>query len=156
MERQKPPLEGSERSVAHGWLRFNRGTLALKIEALDDERLRSRPIQGSSNSLLGLVRHMTNMELTRIRWFEEPAAHLVYPGEDDFDGVDDLDVAIVLERWRAECANSDRIIDAHETDEASATWRSLRVAMQSLNYEYARHCGHADVLRELLDGRTGF
>ena len=55
MERQKPPLEGDERSLAHGWLRFNRTTLALKIEALNDEQLRSQPIHGSSNSLLGLV-----------------------------------------------------------------------------------------------------
>ena len=80
---------------------------------------------------------MTNMELTRIRWFEEPAAPLVYPGEDDFDNVDDLHVAIGLERWQAECANSDRVIDAHDLHDPSATWRSLRVALQSLNYEYA-------------------
>jgi hypothetical protein len=67
------------------------------------------------------------MELTRIRWFEEPAAPLVYPGEDDFDRVDDLDVAIVLDRWQTECANSDQVFDAHETDDTSATWRSLWV-----------------------------
>jgi hypothetical protein len=68
MPRDDPPLEGDERTMLVGWLDFHRETLAMKVGGLTSEQLAGRPIPNSATSLLGLVRHLTEIERTYFRW----------------------------------------------------------------------------------------
>jgi uncharacterized damage-inducible protein DinB len=160
-DRPRAPYVGDERATLDGWLDFHRATLLLKCEGLTFEQLKSRPVPTTTLSLLGLVRHMTEVERG---WFlpflGEPAPPL-YGSDDDPDGefdVADADAAGDLARFgEAVDAISDllrhRALDEVEVD-GDATY-SLRWIMTHLIEEYARHNGHADLLREAIDGVTG-
>jgi hypothetical protein len=105
--------------------------------------------------LLGLVRHLTNMEVSRLRWFAGDKVEMPY-GRDDFEGVAEADASENLKRWRKECRRGDEIIaSAPNLDDPGANGLSLRVVILSLSNEYARHNGHADLLRERIDGTSG-
>jgi uncharacterized damage-inducible protein DinB len=160
--RPRAPRTGSEREVLDGWLDFHRATLLVKCEGLTFEQLKSRPIGFTSLSLLGLVRHMTEVERG---WFlpfvGEPVTELYCTEADpdaDFGGVDDADAAADLARYgEAVDAINDllrrRSLDEVEVDEGKSF--NLRWIMTHMIEEYARHNGHADLLREAIDGVTG-
>jgi uncharacterized damage-inducible protein DinB len=161
-DRPRAPYVGDERAVLDGWLDFHRATLLMKCEGLTFEQLKSRPIATTRLSLLGLVRHMTEVERG---WFlpflGEPVTEL-YSSEDnpegEFEDLDDADAAGDLARFgEAVDAISDllrhRSLDEVEVDGEKSF--NLRWIMTHMIEEYARHNGHADLLREAIDGVTG-
>ena len=136
-----------------GWLRYARATVELKCERLPAADLRARPISTSELSLVGLVRHLANMEVSRLHWFAGLDSRMPY-GADDFE-VATCDPAADLDVWREHCARSDGAIATAQPDDVGAKGLSLRATLLSLLHEYQRHCGHLDIVRELVDGSTG-
>jgi uncharacterized damage-inducible protein DinB len=161
-DRPRPPYVGDERAVLDGWLDFHRATLLWKCEGLTLDQLKLAPVPTSSLTLLGLVRHLTEVERG---WFlpflGEPVTELYCTEADpdaDFDGVPDADPEADLARFGETVdAISDllrrRQLDEVEVDGDNAY--SLRWIVTHLIEEYARHNGHADLLRESIDGATG-
>ena len=149
-----------ERSVLLRYLRNYRLTLALKCADLDAEQLARRSVPPSNLSLLGLVRHLATVEQA---WFRVAMAGEDVPrlyrgeGEDEFDGVRGRSrpVSEAYDRWREEMAFGDAYLEAHDLDTVGAQGDVLREVLLHLVEEYARHCGHADLLRERIDGRVG-
>jgi len=165
VERVDPPLVAGEREMLRAYLDFHRGTLALKCDGLADEDLRRRSMPPSTLSLLGLVRHMAEVERT---WFRRvinaEEVPLVWSPEGDFQVAYDAATATREEAfaaWQAEVEHSRRIEeDAESLDVTGHNERwgvevSLRLVMLHLIHEYARHNGHADLLREGVDGAVG-
>ncbi|MFC5721019.1 DinB family protein [Streptomyces gamaensis] len=167
--RPVPPPHADERTMLEGWLDFHRATLALKCSGLDDAQARTAAAEPSRITLLGLVRHMEGVEH---HWFqgvfaghEEP---LRYGPEADFGFALDPDQGLdeALAAWRAEVERSREAIAGRSLDdsghlaEQNAAFLgseevSLRWILIHLTEEYARHNGHADLLRERIDGTTG-
>jgi hypothetical protein len=161
------PGQADERETLVGFLRWHRRTLELKCAGLDAEQLARRAIPPSTLSLLGLVRHMAEVERS---WFQRRMAALDAPPlfysddapDDDFDGAV-ADPAVVTEAWdtwRAQVAFADQFVaDAPNLeitcDESYRGKLSLRWVLVHMVEEYARHNGHADLLRQLIDGRVG-
>ncbi|GLZ38262.1 DinB family protein [Actinokineospora sp. NBRC 105648] len=165
VERISPPLQGDERETLRAFLDFHRATLALKCEALDDDELRRRSSPPSTLSLLGLVRHMAEVERT---WFRRVINRedipLVWSDSGDYQAAFDTSGASresAFAAWQEEVEHARRIEAAAESLEVvgynarSDTTLSLRVIMLHLIHEYARHNGHADLLREAIDGTVG-
>jgi uncharacterized damage-inducible protein DinB len=165
MERVEAPRVAEERATLVSWLDYQRETLAWKCEGLTHEQLRERAVPPSPLSLLGLVRHMTDVERG---WFRrtlagEDAPKMYYSDEDpdgDFDNVDDADIDEAFATWRRECEVARERQAAAPSLDATGTQRdgriaSLRWIMIHMIEEYARHNGHADFLRERIDGTTG-
>ena len=165
VERIDPPLVAQEREMLDAWLDFHRATLAVKCEGLTDDQLRARAVPPSSLSLLGLVRHMGEVERS---WFRrvlggEQAPPRYYSDENpdgDFDDVAGADAAEAFSYWRDECAHARERVAAAPSLDVIGTGRrgesySLRWIMVHMIEEYARHNGHADLLRERIDGTVG-
>ncbi|QNN55050.1 DinB family protein [Nocardioides mesophilus] len=164
--RENGPSLGDERATLVEFLRCQRLTLELKCADLDAEQLARRAVEPSTMSLLGLVRHMAEVER---RWFRVRFAHLDSPphycSEDDPDGDFDgavADPALVAEAWdtwRSEVAFAEKFVaEAPDLDVLGMTREgpiSLRELLVHMVEEYARHNGHADLLRERIDGRIG-
>jgi uncharacterized damage-inducible protein DinB len=160
-DRTRPPYVADERTVLDGWLRFHRATLLWKCEELSDEQLRAQPLPTSRLSLLGLVRHLTDVERGWCLPFLGLPDTPLYGTDGDPDAefdVADADPATDLARFTAETdALSDGLRD-HGLDEVQSDAEltiNLRWVLTHLIEEYARHNGHADLIRELVDGRTG-
>jgi len=162
-ERRTPPLEADERSTLTAFLDAQRATLAIKCDGLSDGQLRERAVPPSAMSLLGIVRHMAEVEKN---WFRpllagDEMAGLFAPGLDWEAAwrVDTADVAEAFAGWEAECANSRALVAAAPSLDTTGMrdgWRfTLRWVLTHLVEEYARHNGHADLLRERIDGQTG-
>ena len=165
IERVDPDLPGGEREMLTQYLDYHRATLRMKCAGLSEEQLKRRAVAPSGLSLLGLVRHLTEVERN---WFTrmldgQPYAPQ-YWSEDDPDGdFDNLDSTSVTEVWAsydAAVAESRRITAsfADVADLARGTTgrpRNVRWVLVHLIEEYARHNGHADLLREAIDGVTG-
>ncbi|WFE40533.1 DinB family protein [Micromonospora sp. WMMD998] len=164
-ERIGPPLQAGERETLRAFLDFHRATLALKCEGLTDEQLRRQSSPPSTLSLLGLVRHMAEVERT---WFRRVInaedVPLVWSDTGDFQAAydaADADRAEAFEAWRREVEHARRIERAAESLDVTghqARWGedvSLRLVMLHMLHEYARHNGHADLLREATDGTVG-
>ena len=164
MTRVDPPMVLDEREMLRSWLEFHRETLLMKCDGLTPEQLGARAVPPSTMSLQGLVRHMTEVERN---WFQrvfagETTPPIYYSDEDpdgDFDNIDpakvDEEMAMFhesLERAR-EIEGTAQSLD--ETGLRRGEPCSLRWIMVHMIEEYARHNGHADLLRELLDGTTG-
>ncbi|HCF99534.1 MAG TPA: Mini-circle protein [Chloroflexi bacterium] len=160
-----PPAIAGEREMLESWLDYHRATLDLKCEGLSTEELRRRAVPPSTLSLLGLVRHMAEVERN---WFSrvlagEEVKPLYYSDADpdgDFDNVDDADPEEGFQTWRAACAESrSRSAGASSLDVTGTTRRgetvSLRWILVHMIEEYARHNGHADLLRQSIDGSVG-
>ena len=165
VERIDPPLVAQEREMLDAWLDYHRATLAVKCGGLTDDQLRARAVPPSSLSLLGLVRHMGEVERS---WFRrvlsgEQAPPRYYSDENpdgDFDDVADAGVAEAFGYWRDECAHARERVAAAPSLDVTGTGRqgegySLRLIMVHMIEEYARHNGHADLLRERIDGTVG-
>ena len=167
-QRAEPALDAGEREMLTGWLDYHRATLAWKCEGLTDDQLRERAVPPSGLSLIGLVRHLTECERG---WFRkvllgEDLPGLYYTDEDpdgDFNNVGSADAATVLRTWERECAGArDAVAGVKDLDTLSeqgdrSTGQpfSLRWILTHMIEEYARHNGHADLLRERIDGATG-
>jgi uncharacterized damage-inducible protein DinB len=165
-QRPEPPHQGDDRTILTAFLDWQRATLAWKCDGLDDAQLRHRAVPPSSLSLLGLVRHMADVERS---WFRrtfsgEDAPPHYYAKEDldgEFDNVDDADVAEAFATWRAECEQARTVVaetPSLDTTAAKPSWGrvvSLRWILTHMIEEYARHNGHADLLRERIDGAVG-
>jgi uncharacterized damage-inducible protein DinB len=163
-ERIDPPLEAGEREMLVAWLDYHRATLIMKCDGLDDGQLRQRAVPPSSLSLLGLVRHMAEVERG---WFRrtlggEDAQPRYYSDDNpdgDFDDVDTADAAEAFATWRADCEDARRRVAAADSLQVTGERRgerfSLRWILVHMIEEYARHNGHADLLRERIDGTVG-
>jgi hypothetical protein len=163
--RSEPAGLLGERAMLEAWLEYHRVTLLLKCEGLDPEQLRRRPVPTSALSLHGLVRHMTEVERV---WFlvclhgEADAARPYFdPAVPDSELIPlhDADWEADRARYEAECESSRRIAAAHAMDDAGTRRgepHSLRWIYVHMVEEYARHNGHADLIRELIDGAVGW
>jgi uncharacterized damage-inducible protein DinB len=163
--REDPPFLLGEREMLERWLEFHRTTLELKCEGLSDEDRKRRPIGTSNLSLHGLVRHMAEVERN---WFRrvllrEPDTPPIWydPAVEDSELVplDDADWAKDLTTWSAECEHSRVAAAAHGLDDTGIRRGepcSLRWIYVHMIEEYARHNGHADLIRELVDGAVGW
>jgi hypothetical protein len=160
-------MSRGEKAVLAEYLDRYRLTLEMKCDGLDAEQLAERSVPPSSMSLLGLVRHMAAVEFHWFRRYIERQMELPRPftsPEDrdlDFNGAvaDPSVVAEAWETWRREVAHAREVYDrcddlgvlvGPEDDKPE-----LRDIVVHMIEEYARHCGHADLLRERIDGRTG-
>jgi Protein of unknown function (DUF664) len=160
-----------ERAMLLGYLRYYRLTLEMKCAGLDAEQLARRSVPPSTMSLLGLVRHLTEGERHFRRVMAGEDAPKLYCTEDDRDGdwngaiADPAVVDDAWRQWRAEIELTDRFVAGVDD---LGTWNAgvsdlgpdgadltLRDILVSQIVEYARHCGHADLLRERIDGRVG-
>jgi uncharacterized damage-inducible protein DinB len=166
-ERTRPAYVGDERSMLESWLDFHRATLVTKCAGLTGDQLVERSCPPSSLSLLGLVRHMAEVERGWFRKHWLGGLDDIYSTPENWDADFDLtdparadeDLAVFtaeLDAARAEAAR-------HQLDETVAVPRrggamrevSLRWIYVHMIEEYARHNGHADLLRERIDGTTG-
>jgi uncharacterized damage-inducible protein DinB len=156
------PLSGPDRPILEGYLRWQRATLLNICAGLDAAQLAMRPLPSSGLSLLGLVRHMAKVE--RI-WFRHRAAGEDVPpmydlalGKDhDFEALDPSDAPGAFERLQTEWAAGDAAaatLDFDHLVEVHGEQFSLRMIYVHMIGEYARHNGHADLLREAIDGVT--
>jgi uncharacterized damage-inducible protein DinB len=153
-----------ERAVLVEYLGDYRLTLQMKCDGLDAEQLARRSVPPSTMSLLGLVRHMASVEHA---WFrrvmtgsDEPRPYKTEEDRDlDFNGAvaDPAVVEDAWKTWRAEVENAERFVaeadDLGMMDPKNEI--TLREVLVHMIEEYARHAGHADLLRERIDGRTG-
>lgn len=158
------PSDGDERTVLLGWLAFHRDALRAKCADLQSDQLVARSAPPSPLSLLGLVRHLTEMERTYAVWALGPKADLRWVWGDYTDGGPewdiDVDASMVtasMTAWEAEKQAADERIAEHtRLDSVGAgNGYSVRWNLQKLIGEYARHNGHADLIRERIDGQTG-
>jgi uncharacterized damage-inducible protein DinB len=164
-ERIPPPLVGDERTMLSAFLDYHRATLAMKCDGLTDDDLRRRSMPPSTLTLLGLVRHMCEVERT---WFRRVIGGedvpLVWSPDGDYQVAYDASGSTRAEAfaaWEAEVEHSRRVERGAESLDVTghhAKWGgdvSLRLVMLHLIHEYARHNGHADLLREGVDGVVG-
>jgi len=159
-----PPVAG-ERQMLEAWLDFHRQTLVGKCEGLTPEQLRQRAVPPSGLSLLGLVRHMAEVERG---WFRRRVNHedidFQFSSEADpdgeFDHVETADAEHDFAAYLAEINAARRAAAGHDLDETFYhTHRKVDMSVRWVYFhmieEYARHNGHADLLRERIDGKTG-
>jgi uncharacterized damage-inducible protein DinB len=165
-DRVEPAFQQDERPMLESWLEFHRATLMVKCDGLSRDQLATRSVPPSSLSLLGLVRHMADVERN---WFrrvlEGASAPSIFSSADnedgDFDDVDTADDEEAFATWRAECEHARSVAAAVVSlDEVGKGARrgdlvTLRWIYVHMIEEYARHNGHADLLRERIDGATG-
>jgi len=161
-----PPLNTDERGTLEGWLDFHRATLAMKCEGLDDRQAATASVPPSGFTLTGLVQHLAEVERN---WFRRvltgEQAPPIYDPQADPDGPDggfDLaagaTLAAALASWQAEVARGREHCAARALSDTSpfmGTDVSLRWIYVHMIEEYARHNGHADLIRERIDGVTG-
>jgi hypothetical protein len=160
--RAPEPDAGSERELLLGWLAFHRDALAAKCDGMSAEELVAAAVPPSDLSLLGLVRHMTEMErVYLVRALAGGELRLVYCTDANPDGdivglTPDLSPASV-DRWLEERAHADRLLAAAVSLDAvtPGNKRSVRWNLVKVIQEYARHNGHADLIRQSIDGATG-
>ena len=164
-DRIGPPLLGGERETVRAFLDYHRATLAMKCAGLSDDELRQRSMPPSTLTLLGLVRHLAEVERT---WFRRVIngedIPLRWSAEGDFQVAYDASASSRAEAfgaWQEEVEHARRIERAAESLDVTgyqARWDehvSLRLVMLHMIHEYARHNGHADFLREGIDGEVG-
>ncbi len=167
-----PPAQAGEAEMLIAFLDWYRGTLPFKAQGLSDEQARTPAVPPSDLNIMGLIRHMSEVERNWFqRWFIKADAPGIYGGDDDPDEDrdmhprpdDTLEEALAV--YQREIETSRRIIAGVAPDTPAAhvgesvNWAgfnpSLRWILVHMIEEYARHCGHADLLRERLDGAVG-
>jgi uncharacterized damage-inducible protein DinB len=157
-----PPAAGSETELLEAFLDFQRDTLLWKVSGLTDEQLR-KVWTPSGMSLLGLVKHLAYVERN---WFQNrylvrdlPVAWSEADPDGDFRIEPDETGVSVIAFYREQVAESKRIVaEADSLDTIAQHPRrphSLRRIIVHMIEETARHCGHADLMREFTDGQTG-
>ncbi len=163
--RAPEPPPGSEPDILVGWLAFHRDALAAKCEGVAPEAMVRTGLAGSTMSLLGLVRHLTEMERVYGTYSLGGAVVLEFVygpyldgGPDgDFDGLAPGMVGPSLAAWYAERERVDALVAALPSLDVArpGSDRSARWCLVKLVQEYARHNGHADLIRQSIDGATG-
>jgi uncharacterized damage-inducible protein DinB len=160
-ERPAPPPAAAEKEMLAAFLDWHRATLLWKCEGLTADELKRRAVPPSTLSLLGLVRHLTDVERG---WFRRGLGRekvdfvLNYDddAEPDFDDIDSADADADLATYRAEVDLCRKTITATTDLDAPVDGdRSARWILLHMLEEYARHNGHADLLRQAIDGATG-
>ena len=160
-QRPRIPRVAAERDALLAYLEYYRATVEMKCHGLTAKQALARAMPPSTMSLHGVIRHLAGVE----RWwfqqnFERRDIPVLYAGADDFNPPSEADFAADLEAWRAECAVSREIVADHHLDDTARPldWYEevdLRWLLLRMITEYAQHCGHVDLLREGLDGKTG-
>jgi uncharacterized damage-inducible protein DinB len=165
--RTDPPNSAPELEMLLAWLEYHRATLSMKCAGLSAEQLCQRSCMPSTMTLVGLVRHMAEVERN---WFrrhyagESVAAGIYYTDDDpdgDFDNVAPGSVDADFAVYQHECDQARLIVTAAPDLERMGVGErrdgavSLRWILIHMIEEYARHNGHADLLRERIDGVTG-
>lgn len=165
-ERTTPPMNGDERTTLEAWLDFYRATLLGKCEGLDDAQVRAVSAPPSPLTLQGLVQHLAEVERN---WFRRvlagESAPAIYDASVDthghdggFDLAEDVQFADAVAIWQREVDEARALCARRSLDDVSpfmGTEVSLRWIYVHMIGEYARHSGHADLLRERIDGATG-
>jgi uncharacterized damage-inducible protein DinB len=157
------PLTGDDRPILEGFLTWQRTTLLNICAGLTGDQLAERPLESSNLSLLGLVRHLAKVE--RIWFRQRAAASGIEPmydaalGKDaDFNDLDPAKAQADILRLQEEWCHADEAVAGlafdHTYDVGGQDF-SLRVTYRHVIAEYSRHNGHADLLREAIDGATG-
>lgn len=165
--RTEPAMNAlTEREMLEAWLDFHRVTLLIKVEGVDDEGRKARPIATSKLSLHGLVRHMAEVERSwfrRVLQSEPDAPHIWYDlslEDSDMVPLDDANWQDDLAAWHQECERSREAAAGRTLEDVGVTEQgtscSLRWIYAHMIEEYARHNGHADLIRELVDGAVGW
>ncbi|HZE39095.1 MAG TPA: DinB family protein [Stackebrandtia sp.] len=160
MVRKDEPFVASERDLLQGYRDWQRDTLLHKCAGLTGAQLAEAAVPPSSLTLLGFVRHMANVERT---WFRLRVAgedvERMYPGESETEELDPSHAEADFQRLRAEREACDRAVAdlPLTTTFQESRWgeMSLRWVYVHMIEEYARHNGHADLLRERIDGTVG-
>jgi uncharacterized damage-inducible protein DinB len=169
IDRIDPSVAADERTTLLAFLDWYRATLLLKADGLTDEQARTTSVAPSTLNLMGLVRHMAEVERN---WFQRcmldrPAEPLFYTEDEELDlhPPPDATLAEAVAALLAEIAAADQVIAGHGLDDVSVRERrtedggtfhpNLRWILVHMIEEYARHAGHADLLREAIDGVTG-
>ncbi len=166
MQRPVPPMNADERTTLESWLDFYRATLASKCDGLDEDQLRTASAPPSELTLLGLLRHAAEVERN---WFRrvlagEPAPPIFGPtdhpeGHDGgFELSSESSYPLALRIWQDEVAHARANCAVRRLEDVSPFMGgevSLRWIYTHMIAEYARHCGHADIVRERIDGATG-
>ncbi|MFE9017013.1 DinB family protein [Streptomyces sp. NPDC007808] len=166
-ERHEPATTADERTMLEGWLDYHRQTLAWKCRGLTDAQLRTASVEPSELSLMGLVRHMAEVErgwFRQVLMDEDPGP--LYFSDADPDGEFHLTEADTWEEayatWQAEIDIARRNAAGFGLDDlskgrsrGSGEQFNLRWIYTHMIEEYARHNGHADLIRERVDGATG-
>jgi uncharacterized damage-inducible protein DinB len=161
-----PPLNTDERTTLESWLDFHRTTLAMKCEGLDDEQAAEASAPPSPVTMTGLVQHMAEVERN---WFRrvlagEHAPPIYHPQADPrgpdggFELTQGATLRDALATWKAEIARAREHCAARglaDTGRFMEQDVSLRWIYVHMIEEYARHNGHADLIRERIDGATG-
>lgn len=161
--RAQQPEGADERGITMGWLAFHRDALQAKCEGLSAEQLAYRSAEPSHLSLLGLVRHMAEMERAYGSWpLGDDADFQWVWGEYEDDAEDDIDctaddVEVSFSTWADERSKTDLALTGCSDlgTLSKVNRRSVRWNLAKLVGEYARHNGHADIVRERIDGQTG-
>ncbi len=161
--RTAPPETGDERAMLEGFLDYHRGTMLWKVSGLTGEQLATASIEPSALTLLGLIRHAA---LNERWWFRQQAMQLDLP--DTYDLSDNPDAELLdldparyeedLKIFQAEIEAARAAVEnvpLDHTFELSGSPMTLRWVYLHMIEEYARHNGHADLLRERIDGATG-
>jgi hypothetical protein len=162
VESQREPVpfnDGGEADTVLAFLSFSRSCVLKKLDGLDEEQVRRRLV-GSGTTLLGLVRHLTAVErywfgytVAGDRRHAEPGLDMTVP--------EDTPAGEVVAGYRAAIADSDAIVraagglDVRTAQAVNGEPRTLRWVVAHMTGETTRHAGHADILRELVDGVTG-
>ncbi|MCW2644039.1 MAG: hypothetical protein QOF87_3132 [Pseudonocardiales bacterium] len=159
---QRVPFTGGEKESLHASLNRHRDAVVWKLDGLDDEALR-RDMTPSGTNLLGLVKHLAAVEYG---WFCEtfgrPTEPLPFDEDDenaDLRVEQDESTADILAFYERARAAADQVIDELDVDDEGTAWFgdavSLRWVLIHMIEETARHAGHVDIVRELIDGTTG-
>ncbi len=170
IDRIDPSMAADERTTLLAFLQYYRATLLIKVDGLTDEQARTPSTPPSTLNLMGLVRHMAEVERN---WFQRcmldhDAPSLFYTEENeelDMQPPVDATLAEAVSALRTEIEGADIVIADHHLDDSSVRERrkedggtfhpNLRWILVHMIEEYARHAGHADLLREAIDGVTG-
>jgi uncharacterized damage-inducible protein DinB len=159
------PRVADEVTTLTAFLEWQRATLVRKCDGLTAEQLRLRSAPPSTLSLLGLVRHLADVERW---WFRRILAQEqvseIYSNEadpdGDFNGVDDADADEAFATWRSECERARQIVATRSLGDVVRHPKghdvSMRWILVHMVEEYSRHNGHADLLRERIDGAVGY
>ncbi|MEV0911565.1 DinB family protein [Streptomyces hokutonensis] len=162
-QRTDPSKAADDRRSLTSFLDYQRATLAMKCRGLNAGQLKRRAVPTSSLTLLGLVRHASEVETS---WFRlvlnQEQLKPRWPAVDGVYGeflVSDADVDESFAIWREACERSRAVTDSFESLDDTVAFRdgtiSLRYVLTHMIEEYARHNGHADLLREAIDGAVG-
>ena len=166
IDRPLPPLNADERTTLESWLDFHRATLAMKCEGIDDKQAAEPSVPPSGFTLTGLVQHLAEVERN---WFRRVLAGQdappIYDPQADpngpdggFDLTENATLSAARATWQEEIARARDLCAARALTDTGRFMDqdvSLRWIYVHLIEEYARHNGHADLIRERIDGTTG-